>query len=118
MKKYTADFETTTKADDCRVWAYAISEIGNPEHFEYGNSLDEFMEICANPKENAVYYFIPFSSCLQSFQASGSFQMSQLFASGGQSIGVSDKIKLRECIDWRFVPHKILKVTRGKFIPS
>ena len=31
----------------------------------------------------------PFSSCLQTFPASGSFQMSQLFASGGQSIGVS-----------------------------
>ena len=32
---------------------------------------------------------IPFSSCPQSFPASGSFQMSQLFESGGQSIGVS-----------------------------
>ena len=32
---------------------------------------------------------VPFSSCLQSFPASGSFQMSQLFASGGQNIGVS-----------------------------
>ena len=32
---------------------------------------------------------IPFASCLQSLPASGSFQMSQLFASGGQSIGVS-----------------------------
>ena len=32
---------------------------------------------------------IPFSSCPRSFPASGSFQMSQLFASGGQSIGVS-----------------------------
>ena len=32
---------------------------------------------------------IPFSSSLQSFPASGSFQISQLFASGGQSIGVS-----------------------------
>ena len=32
---------------------------------------------------------IPFSSCLQPFPASGSFQMSQLFAWGGQSIGVS-----------------------------
>ena len=32
---------------------------------------------------------VPFSSCLQSCPASGSFQMSQLFASGGQSIGVS-----------------------------
>ena len=33
---------------------------------------------------------VPFSSCLQSFPASGSFQMSQLFTSGSQSIGVSD----------------------------
>ena len=32
---------------------------------------------------------IPFSSCLQSFPASESFQMSQFFASGGQRIGVS-----------------------------
>ena len=32
---------------------------------------------------------IPFSSCLQSFPASGSFQMSQLSSSGGQNIGVS-----------------------------
>ena len=32
---------------------------------------------------------IPFSSCLQSFTASGSFQMNQFFASGGQSIGAS-----------------------------
>ena len=32
---------------------------------------------------------VPFSSCLQSFPTSGSFQMSQLLASGGQSIGVS-----------------------------
>ena len=31
----------------------------------------------------------PFSSCLQSFLASGSFQVSQFFASGGQSFGVS-----------------------------
>ena len=31
----------------------------------------------------------PCSSCLQSFPASGSFQMSQFFTSGGQTIGVS-----------------------------
>ena len=32
---------------------------------------------------------VPFSSCPQSFPASGSFQMCQPFTSGGQSIGVS-----------------------------
>ena len=34
-------------------------------------------------------HLILFSSCLRSFPASGSFQMNQFFASGGQSIGVS-----------------------------
>ena len=32
---------------------------------------------------------VPFSSCLQSFPETGSFQMRQFFTSGGQSIGVS-----------------------------
>ena len=35
------------------------------------------------------YSVILFSSCPQSFPASGSFQMSELFSSGGQSIGIS-----------------------------
>jgi len=32
---------------------------------------------------------VPFSTCLPSFPTSGTFQMSQFFTSGGQSIGVS-----------------------------
>ena len=45
---------------------------------------------------------IPFSSCLQSFPASGSFQMSQLFTSGGQSIGISASASVlpRNSQDW------------------
>ena len=37
---------------------------------------------------------VPFSSCLQSFPASGSFQMSQFFTSGGQSVGVSASVSV------------------------
>ena len=45
---------------------------------------------------------VPFSSCLQSFSASGSFLMSQLFASIGQSIGVSASalVLLMNVQDW------------------
>ena len=45
---------------------------------------------------------IPFSSCLQSFPASGSFPVSQFFASGGQSIGVSASasVFLMNIQDW------------------
>ena len=37
---------------------------------------------------------IPFSSCPQSFPASGSFQMSQFFASGAHNIGVSASVSV------------------------
>ena len=43
---------------------------------------------------------IPFSSCSQAFPASGSFPMSQLFASGGQSIGVSASALTMNIQDW------------------
>ena len=45
---------------------------------------------------------VTFSSCLQSFPASGSFQMSQLFAWGGESIGVaaSTSVLLMNNQDW------------------
>ena len=39
-------------------------------------------------------FVVPFSSRLQSFPASGSFQMSQFFPSGGQSIGVSASVSV------------------------
>ena len=43
---------------------------------------------------------IPFSSCLQSVPASGSFLMSQLFPSGGQSIGASASVLPMNTQDW------------------
>ena len=44
---------------------------------------------CHPPISSSV---VPFSSCLQTFPASGPFQMSQLFPSGGQSIRVSASV--------------------------
>ena len=65
MRKFTADFETTTEADDCRVWAYALCEIGNPDNFIYGNSMDEFMEWCGDRCHNFELYFhnLKFDGC-------------------------------------------------------
>ena len=42
----------------------------------------------------------PFSFCLQSFPASGSFPMDQLFSSGSQSIGVSASVLPVSIEDW------------------
>ena len=57
MIKFTADFETNVSEDDCRVWAYALCEIGNPDNFIYGNCIDDFIKFCQNKKQNYVLYF-------------------------------------------------------------
>ena len=57
MRRFTADFETNVNEKDCRVWAWAVCEIGNTDHFLYGNSIDSFMEWAANKKYNFTAYF-------------------------------------------------------------
>ena len=52
-------------------------------------SLLRLMSIESMMPSNHVLLCHPLSSCPQSFPASGSFPVSQFFASGGQSIGVS-----------------------------
>ena len=52
-------------------------------------SLLTLMSIELMMPSNHLILCRPLSSCPQSFPASGSFQMSQFFASGGQSIGGS-----------------------------
>ena len=46
-----------------------------------------YMSIESVMPSNHIIFCCPFSSCLQSFPASGPFPMSQFFTSGGQSIG-------------------------------
>ena len=57
MRRFTADFETTTDEKDCRVWAYALCEIGKPDNFFYGNNIDDFFKILQYKRENYVLYF-------------------------------------------------------------
>lgn len=57
MLKFTADFETTTDPEDCRVWAWAVCEIGNVENTIIGNDIESFIKFCSNPKSNYVLYF-------------------------------------------------------------
>ena len=56
MPSYAADFETTTLADDCRVWAWAVCEVGSPENVQYGNSIATFLEWCEVHSGSRVYF--------------------------------------------------------------
>ena len=66
-------------------WQHARSPCLSPTPGVYSNSCP-LSRWCHPTISSSV---VPFSSHLQSFPASGCFEMSQLFASGGQSIGVS-----------------------------
>ena len=63
-------------------------------------SLPKFMSIESVMPSNHLILCHPFSSCLQSFPASGSFPMNWLFASGGQSIGISALVLLMNIQGW------------------
>lgn len=55
-KSYTADFETTTDMEDCRVWAAATCEIGNTHHIERGTSVEWFIGWCRDNGPCNVYF--------------------------------------------------------------
>ena len=54
---FSADFETTTDLNDCRVWAYALSNIENPKEFYYGNSIEGLMDFCSGKNNYTLYFF-------------------------------------------------------------
>lgn len=41
--EYTADLETTTDPDDCRVWAWGVCVVGAVDTFTYGTELDDLL---------------------------------------------------------------------------
>lgn len=74
----TADFETTTNENDCRVWAWGVCEIGNPDFFTHGNTLDGFFEFMET-SGNSTFYF-------HNLKFDGEFLMVWLFEHGYKHI--------------------------------
>ena len=71
---YAADFETTTDVDDCRVWAWAVCEVGNYDNFRYGVTIDELMDMCKKDKNNILYF--------HNLKFDGEFMLYWLFHNG------------------------------------
>ena len=87
---YTVDFSTVQSLS--RVWLFATLRSAARQATLSINNSQSLLNSCplsgwCHPTISSSV--IPFSTGLQSFSTSGSFQMSQFFTSGGQSIGVS-----------------------------
>ena len=72
--RYCADFETTTETEDCRVWAYSVTEIGNTEFFKYGTTIESFMNLMKNHNDSTFYF--------HNLKFDGEFIMNYLFRNG------------------------------------
>lgn len=57
MSVFAADFETTTKKENCRVWAWAACDVANEKNLYIGTRLDEFLDFCKESEENHVFWF-------------------------------------------------------------
>ena len=54
---FSADFETTTTPDDCRVWAWGACEVSkNPCEYHMGNDISGFMKWCFEQKNPCLYF--------------------------------------------------------------
>lgn len=77
-KCWSADFETTTDPNDCRVWAYSLCNVEEPEKFVYGTSMLDFFEWCCQSDNYTLYFF--------NLKFDGSFIISWLLNNGFEYI--------------------------------
>ena len=71
--KYTADFETTTDENDCRVWAWAILSLDEKEYYT-GTNIANFMETTKRLNNPEIYF--------HNLKFDGTFILNFLFRDG------------------------------------
>ena len=100
-KKYISSVQFSCSVMSDTLWPHGLQQARppcpSPTPRVYSNSCP-LTEWCSTISSSVV----PLSSRLQSYPASGSFQMSQFFISGGQSTGVSASasVLLMNIQDW------------------
>lgn len=77
MAIYIADFETTTKEDDCRVWAWACVDIATPEDVIVDNDIKTFINFISRNSSTCYFHNLKFD---------GSFILSYLFRTGYEHV--------------------------------
>lgn len=53
---FSADFETTT-TEPTSVWIWGLSEVGNPDNFIHGSTIDELLQYCKISGNHTLYFF-------------------------------------------------------------
>lgn len=98
MEWLTADFETITDPDDCRIWAWATCDILDPEKLNFGNTMEGFIDFISKRKATVFFHNLKFD---------GDFILNYILKNGyklnkdGRNLGdkefttlISDKINM------------------------
>ena len=80
---FAADFETTTDANDCRVWLWAFCQVDEHENWDHGKSLDSFMARVSMWQRAHIYF--------HNLAFDGSFIIDWLFNQGYTHVQGSTK---------------------------
>ena len=97
LGKHSVEFSCSVLSDSATPWTSALQASLSITN---SRSLLKFMSITSVMPSNHLIFCHPFLLLPQSFPASGSFLMSRLFTSGGQSIGASDSVLPMNIQDW------------------
>lgn len=124
--EYVADFESTTDAADCRVWAWGLCEVGTHD-FEYGLTIDTFMTRLEKLEGARVWFhnagfdtaFIIDWLCRHSFDwvkdrpAAGQF--TTLIDGSGRFYSMEiafQASRVQICDSWKKLPYKLAAVAK------
>ena len=98
---FTFQFSRSVTSDSATPWTAALQASLS---IISSQSLLKLMSIKLVMPSNHLILCVPFSCCLQCFPASGSFPVSQLFASGGRIIGASASASVPPMDIWGSFP--------------
>lgn len=97
---YMADFETTTDENDCRVWAWGLACIDDPENVEHGLDIESFIKRISGMKAQIYFHNLKFDGSFiidyllrigyeyTTDQFVGKMQFSCLMSSGGKLFNI------------------------------
>lgn len=57
MKRFSCDFETVNKEEDCRVWMWGSVELYNHNNYKWGLDTKSFFEWCETLEDKTIIYF-------------------------------------------------------------
>lgn len=82
-KAWVADFETTTTADDCRVWVWGVCLVEAPGNFHWGEDIASFIGFCGRGRDSVIYF--------HNLAFDGSFIMDYIMKNGWEYVAEHPK---------------------------